>query len=60
MPSIRTERVRLSPAQRAAKVRRCARRLAQGETRDSLQRVFSREEIAEAQAMLKQAGEGRQ
>ena len=47
----------MSPSERAAKIRRCARLIQQGRQLASLRRVYSRAEIEEA-AELAKGGKG--
>lgn len=56
--SVRSERVRLSPADSASKIRRCARAIEQGVTKKMLRgRGFSELEIEKARALLGKQGE---
>jgi hypothetical protein len=59
--TVGSERVPMSPAEKAAKVRRCARAMQYGRGVLELRRQgYTENEVKDAQQMLRMAGEGRQ
>jgi len=60
--NMKSERAPMSPSERAALIRRCARAIAKGQSPHALikRKTYSEKEVREAMQMLRTAGEGRQ